>query len=32
MSHELFVYLPYKVMRLPLYGIVEDIFGVKKLK
>ena len=25
MSRELLVYLPYKVMRLPLYGIVEDI-------
>ena len=25
MSHELFDYLPNKVMRLPLYGIVEDI-------
>ena len=25
MSHELVVYLPYMVMKLPIYGIVEDI-------
>ena len=24
MYHELFTYLPFKVMRLPIYGIVED--------